>query len=420
MSAVISSTIWYPYGYPGSAYNLKTILHWSEGPGADEVSVRFEGLGTAPLVIFNADDFEAAMIGGPPVLLSAPVVTGTGYVGYTLTTTDGLWTSTPYPEFTYQWQRYTGGMWVDIGGATTNSYAVTLADEGVPLRCQVTATNINGVVVANSNEIEQWVPTDWPNIQYWFDAFNTASLTLVGANVAAWADRSGGPITPAQATASKQPLYDATGFDGYPWVLYDGIDDGLRYYDPSGIPTIGVSVPSVSFHAIGNVTNVSNAGIRSMHAYSTNAGTGQAVQAQAAFVGPATNAWVARGRRLSSDSLQTTPTDIAPFLGDQMVSAIYDADVAMSFYRVNGVQSEDVVFQTPGLFGPLLAKAVGFGSHTGANADYWDGSISEGFFYNIRPDTATLLKIDGYLGWRWRKTSLLASDNPYRTAAPTP
>ncbi len=100
--------------------------------------------------------FESVGVQYLPINTLVPTVTGIGYVGYTLTVSDGSWTGYPSPTITYQWQR--NG--VDIVGATASTYVVTLADEGVPVRCVVIATNIAGVTRVNSNAIEQWVPTD--------------------------------------------------------------------------------------------------------------------------------------------------------------------------------------------------------------------------------------------------------------------
>lgn len=83
-----------------------------------------------------------------PVNTVAPAVTGTASPDSVLTTTNGTWTGSPTPTFTYQWQRVT----TNIGGATSSTYTVQNADLGSTLRCVVTATNALGAVSANSND----------------------------------------------------------------------------------------------------------------------------------------------------------------------------------------------------------------------------------------------------------------------------
>ena len=81
-----------------------------------------------------------------PVNAEVPVVTGSASLGQTLTTSDGLWSGSPPPSFTYQWQRVT----TNISGATSSTYLIIAADVGNTLRCVVTATNALGSASANS------------------------------------------------------------------------------------------------------------------------------------------------------------------------------------------------------------------------------------------------------------------------------
>jgi len=83
-----------------------------------------------------------------PVSLTAPVASGTGEVGQTLSTTDGTWENTPL-GYSYQWQ----ANGVDIAGATSNTYILTIDESGDDVRCVVTATNDGGSASANSNSI---------------------------------------------------------------------------------------------------------------------------------------------------------------------------------------------------------------------------------------------------------------------------
>ena len=75
-----------------------------------------------------------------------PVVTGTGVVNQTLSTSAGTWAVGGAP-FSYQWQRCssTGTSCVDIPGATSATYELTAADGGHVVRSTVRATNVNGV-----------------------------------------------------------------------------------------------------------------------------------------------------------------------------------------------------------------------------------------------------------------------------------
>jgi hypothetical protein len=68
-------------------------------------------------------------------------------VGDELSCSDGTWTNSP--TFAYQWLR--DG--IAIGGATSSTYIVVVADEGKPLQCRVTATNADATAQAVSARV---------------------------------------------------------------------------------------------------------------------------------------------------------------------------------------------------------------------------------------------------------------------------
>lgn len=75
-----------------------------------------------------------------PANTVAPTVDGTAQVGQVLTASNGTWTGSPTPTFTYQWYRGTSA----ISGATNASYVAVSGDQGASLSVDVTATNRAG------------------------------------------------------------------------------------------------------------------------------------------------------------------------------------------------------------------------------------------------------------------------------------
>src|SRR5680860_174614 len=99
----------------------------------------------------NHEGIDAALIGASgskPINIEAPQLTGTPEVGETLTCSQGTWENEP-SEYDYAWRR-NGAV---IGGQTATSYAVQAADAGGTLRCEVTATNVDGSNTAQSNSV---------------------------------------------------------------------------------------------------------------------------------------------------------------------------------------------------------------------------------------------------------------------------
>jgi hypothetical protein len=83
----------------------------------------------------------------PPQNTAAPVVSGTGIVGNTLSTTNGTWTGAQ--TYAYQWMR--GG--TNIFGANNATYILQPPDSGASVSCSVTAMNGFGEASALSNAI---------------------------------------------------------------------------------------------------------------------------------------------------------------------------------------------------------------------------------------------------------------------------
>lgn len=76
---------------------------------------------------------------GVPVNTAVPVISGNPWVGEALTVSTGTWTGGGI-AYTYKW--FVDG--VEVGGQTTNSYTVLLADLGFDVHAEVTATNVDG------------------------------------------------------------------------------------------------------------------------------------------------------------------------------------------------------------------------------------------------------------------------------------
>lgn len=84
-----------------------------------------------------------------PVNTVAPVVSGSAIVTNTLTVNTGTWTASPAPTYSYQWQRWDGSAWINVG-TNVNTFTTTVVGDH---RCVVTATNSEGAASANSSVV---------------------------------------------------------------------------------------------------------------------------------------------------------------------------------------------------------------------------------------------------------------------------
>jgi RHS repeat-associated protein len=112
---------------------------------------------TASATVDNIEPSEA----------SAPVISGTTWVGRKLTASTGAWAGTPPLSYAYQWQacNSAGASCADISGATSATFSPAGGEIGSTLRVTVTATNPVGsaastsgasAVVAESSCTDTW------------------------------------------------------------------------------------------------------------------------------------------------------------------------------------------------------------------------------------------------------------------------
>jgi hypothetical protein len=94
----------------------------------------------------------ATVTAAPPVLTTAPVLTGTAQRSFTLSATQGAWTGVGNAYVT-QWQRSTdnGQTWSNVSGATGLTYTLGVSDENSELRLLVTASNPDGSASSATN-----------------------------------------------------------------------------------------------------------------------------------------------------------------------------------------------------------------------------------------------------------------------------
>jgi hypothetical protein len=113
----------------------------------------------------SATSAQSPVVGTMPANTAPPTVSGIAQQGQTLTSTNGTWTGTPAPTFTYAWERCdsVGDNCTAIAGASAATYTPVAADVGATLRALVTATNTAGVATATSAQttpIEIAAPVD--------------------------------------------------------------------------------------------------------------------------------------------------------------------------------------------------------------------------------------------------------------------
>ena len=124
----------------GSGPGYSSTMRYNPGEISSGINPRFGG--SVCNCAYSAPDFS-------PLNITEPVISGNPLVGSTLTTTNGIWTSSSSPTFTYQWYRGNN----IISGQTNATYILQIADIGQSIKCIVYVINDKGSNNVISNEI---------------------------------------------------------------------------------------------------------------------------------------------------------------------------------------------------------------------------------------------------------------------------
>lgn len=138
-----------PTGY-GYQWEIWDGDDWADIPGATGTTITAGAPGTRYRVTVVASNAvgdsapatspERQVTGPVPVIVMNPSLNGNPVVGTELSVNFGEWNEVP-DSFTYQWQRWTGTAWANIGGATSSTFTAT---EVMRVRALVTAHNVWG------------------------------------------------------------------------------------------------------------------------------------------------------------------------------------------------------------------------------------------------------------------------------------
>jgi hypothetical protein len=163
-------------------------------------------------------------IQGPPIVRSAPTLSGTPNRGETISSTSGSWKAYPNPSFALRWQRSESGTsgWSDISGASGSTLTLRVEDAGYFVRSVSRATNARGSEEASSAALRVTGPPSivvGPSVEG--EGVAGRLLTAIRGTWRAWPDptysyqwqRSGDGGSWAPISGATLPTYIPTSSD---------------------------------------------------------------------------------------------------------------------------------------------------------------------------------------------------------------
>jgi len=267
--------------------------------------------------------------------------------------------------------------------------------------------------------VKLWRPDELgADLALWLDAEDTASITLNGSTVSQWNDKSGNGRNASQATASLQPTYLSTGFNGKPTLETDGNDILELGVTSLGRNVSGITCAIVGVHPSG-LTFTSNA-----NELYISTGTSLTSTRFAFTPNPSAstaNRYAIAGRRLDTDGYSTvsSSTDSLANRGNQWIrvgQAAYSDGVANHW--TDGTQDQtNAPFQTAGVTSDTDSLRTSI--LDGVSPLPAGSQLCEIVLTHSTMTTADRQKLEGYLAWKWGLESNLPIGHPYKTTPPT-
>lgn len=260
-----------------------------------------------------------------------------------------------------------------------------------------------------------WRPSNLgTSLAVWYDAEDTASITLNGSNVSQWADKSGNGKNAIQSTASNQPEYLATGLNGKPTLNFDATDDVFFISDTSAVSNSDFFIGAIfNYITIGNWSMI--AGFRNAVNSYVAPNSGLPILQRVALLS-----------QIGYHNSDTAPTAIK--VDVTAVEGIKIATVGRSG-GVSGNGGTSTVTST-GASGSYLtqetqtwtsASTSNFqiaGRQQGTSTVFSQKQISEIILCNRNLTTIERQRFEGYLAWKWGLEADLPVAHPFKTIPP--
>jgi hypothetical protein len=257
----------------------------------------------------------------------------------------------------------------------------------------------NQIVGVGSVQATAFTPASIANLKAWYDASDTATISLSGSAVTQWNDKSGNTYNLTQGTAARRPSSGVNTLNSKNVITFAG-DDVLAastasnwtflnnsggatiflaaYYDTSAVQTFIFDTSTSTTGAVGfTSTRGSNDKLAAFVAY----GTG--------------------GQYVSLDSNLQTLTDATAFYWSMKLDNSNGTAANRIKVRVNGgaEQGANTYTNSPSASAP--AQPLFLGSYENAGTQGFQGRIAEIIMYSGILSAGDISSVNSYLASKW-------------------
>ncbi len=336
---------------------------------------------------------------GTPTSLEATPGESAMTLSWTAPTSNG---GVALTDYTVQYRELNAPTWTTLADATSTvtTATVTGLTVGTTYEFRVAALNAVGsgsyTAAVSGDGSTAWGPEDLSGgLGLWLDADDAATLTLSGAALAEWSDKSGHLRHGTQATSANQPAHLATVMNSRGAVVFDGVDDTVPF-DGS----FALNSDYTAAAALARSSNQSNNYFLGGTTLSANANLA---------LGWNTDTALAHAHYLNDYELAVSGYSGSSV--DQVLTFRHSSTEGKSTWIDGGAST--------GSSNDTTSLSAWAGSSLGRHASsYFGGRVGEVVMVTSALATGEREKLEGYLAWKWGTTALLASNHPYKDLPP--
>jgi hypothetical protein len=276
-----------------------------------------------------------------------------------------------------------------------------------------------GIGLAGPSSTAAWTPADLgASLALWLDAEDASTITLNGATVVQWDDKSGNGRHVTQPAAANQPSYETTGLNGKPTIKVPTEAQFLSLADANptfGATDLSTAVPgdlftvfSVGEGGDGTGAVQASAGRAGVLVGKggglANAGTfGLALATHDSNDTPlAPPRWVAQLSGYASQGVQNIPNWTPGALSTPaVVGVVWDGTVATATLNGAPFANSGAPYNSPNQNSAFRVGGMGQGATGISSTGGGNTKTSETIICDAPLSTADRQKLEGYLAWKW-------------------
>lgn len=274
---------------------------------------------------------------------------------------------------------------------------------------------IPGILGQRRHDPPAWSPASVIGLRSWLVADNPAN-TLVSGELSVIADKSGNGASATASASIDRATLVASGLGGRTIWRSDSTTKKGTFV--IGDQTISQNAAGVTLAVVHRTNPAQELNDLSIMRININGSIrSRAMIGRGSY---AANGVYAGGRRLDADSYDGANDNTNYSNAWLIIVASFNYATGTVVLSVNGVETVDSAFHSPGNTSDTtsLNTSIGRNNGSGASSSIAYGDYAEALIYRAALDSTDRRKLEGYLASQWGLQGSLPVDHPYKNTAP--